>query len=157
MDCSPPGSSVQGGSPGKDTGVGCHAILQGIFPIQGSNLCLLCLLHWQADSLPLAPPGKPRPSLSVCLSIMVLIQSARATFHTGTQSNLTLWSPPQNASFMNHYPCHFPAISYAWICFFISSHWWSLQNSTQIIATMYWVAPCARHPLRDFIYYHFKC
>ena len=36
MDCSPPGSSVHGGSPGKDTGVGCHA-LQGIFPTQGSN------------------------------------------------------------------------------------------------------------------------
>ena len=29
-----------------------------IFPSQGSNWCLLCLLHWQGDSLPLAPPGK---------------------------------------------------------------------------------------------------
>ena len=37
----------------------CHALLQGIFLIQGSNLRLLCLLHWQAGSLPLAPPGKP--------------------------------------------------------------------------------------------------
>ena len=46
-------------SPGRNTGVGCHFLLQGIFPTQGSNLCLLCLLHWQADSLPLAPPGKP--------------------------------------------------------------------------------------------------
>ena len=33
-------------------GVGCHALLRGIFPTQGSNLCLL---HWQVDSL----PGKP--------------------------------------------------------------------------------------------------
>ena len=31
----------------------------GIFPTQGSNPRLLCLLHWQASSLPLAPPGKP--------------------------------------------------------------------------------------------------
>ena len=46
-------------SPGKNTGVSCHALLQGIFLIQGSNLHLLCLLHWQAGSLPLAPPGKP--------------------------------------------------------------------------------------------------
>ena len=30
MDCSPPGSSVPGDSPGKDTGVGCHVLLQGI-------------------------------------------------------------------------------------------------------------------------------
>ena len=58
MDCSPPGSCPWD-SPGKNTGVGCHALLQGIFPIQGSNLCLLCLLHCQVGSLPLAPPGKP--------------------------------------------------------------------------------------------------
>ena len=45
--------------PGKNTGVVCHALLQGIFLTQGVNLHLLCLLHWQADSLPLAPPGKP--------------------------------------------------------------------------------------------------
>ena len=44
-------------SPGKNTGVGCHALLQGIFLTQGLNLCLLCLLHWH--SLPLVPPGKP--------------------------------------------------------------------------------------------------
>ena len=37
MDCSPPGSSVCGDSPGKNTGVGCHALFQGIFPTQGSN------------------------------------------------------------------------------------------------------------------------
>ena len=36
-DCSLSGSSVHGGSPGKDTGVGCHTLLQGIFPTQGSN------------------------------------------------------------------------------------------------------------------------
>ena len=45
-------------SPAKITGVGCHALLQGIFPSQGWNPRLLHLLHWQAGSLPLAPPGK---------------------------------------------------------------------------------------------------
>ena len=45
-------------SPGKNTGVGCHALFQGIFLTQGSNLCLLCLLLWQVGSLPLAPLGK---------------------------------------------------------------------------------------------------
>ena len=50
--CSPPGSSVQGHSPGKNIGVGCHARLQGIFPTQESNPGLLscrqilyCLSH----------------------------------------------------------------------------------------------------------------
>ena len=63
MDCSPPGFTVHGGSSGKDTGVGCHALLQGIFPTQGSNLCLLGLLHWQVGSLPLAPPGNEGPGV----------------------------------------------------------------------------------------------
>ena len=44
VDCSPPRSSLHGDSPGKNTGVGCHALLQGILPSQGSNLRLLCLL-----------------------------------------------------------------------------------------------------------------
>ena len=41
MDCRPPGSSVHGNSSSKNTGVGCHALLQGIFPTQGSNPGLL--------------------------------------------------------------------------------------------------------------------
>ena len=45
-------------SPGKNTGMGRHTLLQGILPTQGSNLCLL---HWQVRSLPLCPNilGKP--------------------------------------------------------------------------------------------------
>ena len=42
---------------GKNTRVGCHALLQGIFLIQGSNLHLSFLLHWQVGSLSLALPG----------------------------------------------------------------------------------------------------
>ena len=49
MDCSPPGSSVHGDSPGKNTGVGHHFLLQGIFPAQGSKLHLVRLLHGQVD------------------------------------------------------------------------------------------------------------
>ena len=43
--------------PGKHIGAGCHFLLQGIFLTQGSYPCLLCLLHWQVGSLPLAPYG----------------------------------------------------------------------------------------------------
>ena len=60
MDCSPPGSSVHGYSPGKNTGVGCHVLLQEILT-QGLNICLLCLLHWQVSSLQPVPPGKSIP------------------------------------------------------------------------------------------------
>ena len=49
---------------GKNTGVGCYFLLQGIFPPQGSNPRLLCLLHWQVDFFfffffTTVPPGKP--------------------------------------------------------------------------------------------------
>ena len=40
VDYRPPGSSVLEDSPGKNTGVDCHALLQGIFPTQGQNLYL---------------------------------------------------------------------------------------------------------------------
>ena len=45
--------------PGKNTGVGCHYLLQGVFPTQRLNPALLHLLHWQADSVPLMPLWKP--------------------------------------------------------------------------------------------------
>ena len=51
MDCSPPGSTVHGISPGKSTELGCRFLLQGIFLTQGLNPCLLRLLYWQAYSL----------------------------------------------------------------------------------------------------------
>ena len=62
MSCSPP-RLYPWGSPGKNAKVCSHFLLQGIFPTQVSNPLLLCLLHWQAGSLPLAPLGKP---LNVC-------------------------------------------------------------------------------------------
>ena len=45
--------------PCKNIGVGCHFLLQGIFPTQGLNPHLLGFLHWQADPLTTPPPGKP--------------------------------------------------------------------------------------------------
>ena len=47
-------------SPGKNTEMGCHALLQGIFPTQGLSPHILRLLHWQAGSLPPVSPGKPK-------------------------------------------------------------------------------------------------
>ena len=46
-------------SPGKNARVGCLFLLQRIFLTQGSNPRLLCLLHWQTDSLPRSHLGSP--------------------------------------------------------------------------------------------------
>ena len=65
--------------PGKNTGVGCHFLLQGIFPTQGSNLCPLYL---QADSLPLSHQGRQgwtaaaAKSLQLCLTLCDPIDSS---------------------------------------------------------------------------------
>ena len=61
MDYSPPRLICPWVSPGKNTGVDCLALLQEIFPTQGSNPHLLGLLHWQVGSVPLAPPRYLRP------------------------------------------------------------------------------------------------
>ena len=56
-DGSPPGSSVRGDSPGKNTGVGRHALLQGIFPIWESNSGLP---HYKRILYRLSHQGSPR-------------------------------------------------------------------------------------------------
>ena len=65
-DCSPPGSSARGDSPGKNTGVGSHPLLQEIFPTQGSNLglphgrqILYHLSHWGSPEQLLPPSRAP--------------------------------------------------------------------------------------------------
>ena len=59
MDCSLSGFSVHGILQARILEWVAMPSLQGIFPTQRLNLHLFCLLHWQAGSLPLAPPGKP--------------------------------------------------------------------------------------------------
>ena len=90
----PPSLLCPWSSLGKNTGVGCHPHLQGIFPTQGLNPCLLCFLHWQAGSLPLAPPGKPK-----WMHILNLIRrNSRLKIQ---KSNLIISSLPDNDNLEN--------------------------------------------------------
>ena len=57
MDCSPPGSCVHGDSPGKNSGVGCHALLQGIS--RSRDWTRVSCISCKADSLPAKSWGKP--------------------------------------------------------------------------------------------------
>ena len=65
MDCSPPGCSVHEASQARILEWGTISFSGGIFLTQGSNPCLVRLLPWQADSLPLArsraPPARKDP------------------------------------------------------------------------------------------------
>ena len=53
--------------------MGYHFLLQGIFPTQGSNLHALCLLHWQADSLPVSHLGSPMLKEDKCVYVLMLL------------------------------------------------------------------------------------
>ena len=72
MDCSPPGPSVHWDSPGKNTGVGCHALLQGIFPTLGSN-----------------------PDLKHCRQILYRLshQGSPSTLESQSNLYLSMWDP----------------------------------------------------------------
>ena len=60
--CNPPESSVHGDSPRKNTGVGCHGLLQGIFPTQVSNPGLL---HFRRILYQLSYQGSPNSELKL--------------------------------------------------------------------------------------------
>ena len=62
VDCSPPGSSVHRDCPGKNTGVGCRALLQEIFAIQGF---ILDLLHCRWILYHLSHQGSPNMYLII--------------------------------------------------------------------------------------------
>ena len=59
--------------PDKNTGVGCHFLLQAIFPSQRLNPYLLHLLHWLADSLPLELPEKLCVCVCACVCVCVCV------------------------------------------------------------------------------------
>ena len=103
MDCSPPGSSVHGDSPDKSTGVDCHALLQGIFPIQGSNpglsYCrwiLYCLNHqgsprileWVAYPFSRGS-SQPRDQTQVFSSLKITTKAHIQSSH----ENIKFWKP----------------------------------------------------------------
>ena len=76
-------------SPGMNTRLGCHFLLQEIFPTQGLNPCILCLLHWQAGSLPLVPSGKPKEEGNMFLIRACLIKGPPKTFKKNF--NISVW------------------------------------------------------------------
>ena len=82
-------------SPGKNTRVGCYALLREIF-----KPCLLCLLYWQVGSLALAPPGPFPISNGSSSHPFSLIQS-----HLGEYSMKLLKFMKTKLCFENKKPC----------------------------------------------------
>ena len=95
-DCSLPGSSIRGDSPGKNVGMGCHALLQGDLPNRGIKPRSPAL---QEDSLLSEPPGKPMNtavgSLSLVQRIFLTQESNRGFLHCRwILYQLSYWGSP---------------------------------------------------------------
>ena len=125
MDCSPPGSSVHGDSPGKNTGVSCYALLQKIFPTQ-NHACLShasCIERWvlyQQHHL-----GSPHFMSHSCFSMNVFKSSCRYSGgHSAPKYSLHL--QPCN----NIHSCYLRPISEKGLssCNQLSNSWYSLKS-----------------------------
>ena len=83
------------GFPGKNTGVGCHSVLQGTFPTQGTNSYLLCLLHWQAYSLLQSHLGNPPAQIfgvnTLSMVRALTFQLLDTTLRRDLRVSVTLW------------------------------------------------------------------
>ena len=119
MGCSLIGSSVHGISqmrilafPGENTGVGCHFLVQGIFPTQGSNPHLL---NWQEESLLLSHEGSPKNRIQNWISVwsqfykngIIPVHQTQAScilHQTWTGDSFLIWYTCFNAILQNHPP-----------------------------------------------------
>ena len=98
MDCSPPGSSVHGDSPGKNTGVGCHALLQVIFPIQGLNPglphCRQILYHLSHQGSPGEREKQSRYAFPLpSASSLLYPETSCTSFHLTSHRPGECWCP----------------------------------------------------------------
>ena len=84
----------------KNTGEDCQALLQRIFPTQGWNPHLLCLLHWQAGSSPLSHQGGPCVDsillliyeyFTLVLDILFIQADLRGLQHRSQARFLSIW------------------------------------------------------------------
>ena len=150
MDCSPPGSCPRD-SPGKNTEVGCYALLQGTFLTQGSNPHLFCLLHWQVDSLPLVPPGKSLNLFSLFLFFFFDLPFSSEIFHLkwlkSTITRIIQYNLQLNLSNVNICPhpyifssTLFPSPHYFLICVSLYCFYFCLSLSVSPLSLLLYVS-----------------
>ena len=101
MDCSLPGSSVHGDSPDKNTGLGCHGLLQGILPTHGLNPGLL---HCRQILYQLSNKGIPKNVLSVQFSSLQSLSRVwllATPWIAACQASLSITNPRSSPKFMS--------------------------------------------------------
>ena len=92
--------------PGKNTRVGCHFLLQRIFLTQESNPRLL---HWQAESLPIVSPGKPRPQWAT-LNNKIYVQTVLRAQHFHCEFSTAFWLRRMQSKMLPKFTLHLPDV-----------------------------------------------
>ena len=104
--------------------MGCHFLLQGIFPTQGSNSHFLCVQYWQVDSLPLG-------------SIYIDIKSACSGGDPGLIPG-SGWSPGEGHGYHSSIPaCRIPRVRHAWVT---DRHIHGAKGTRRLQTTQDWVS-----------------
>ena len=124
VDCSPPGSSVHEDPPGKNTGVGCHALLQGIFLTKKLNWGLL---HCRWILYQLSHLGSPILSLYECFYAFPLeckLYESRNNFIYNymivkSHSRVRLFATPWTVAHQAPSPWDFPGMNTGVGCHFL--------------------------------------
>ena len=124
MDCSVPGSSVYGDSPGKNTGADCHALLQGIFPTQprdGTRVSCSCIARAIVDCgfFTTKPSGKPsRCTCSKAISYGIPSECARMEQTGESYATLSTLVPSRRQDWeveLKHSTFYFQHFGTVWI------------------------------------------
>ena len=151
MDCSLPGSSVHGDSPSKNAGVGCHALLHGIFPTQGLNPgllhCMWILYHLSHQESPRTldwvdysfsrvsswPRNWTRDS---CIAGRFFISGATREAHIYQDIGHQIETIIHIICFLRTrtslFPLHFPSVSMVLLELFYVQVWYSDVTSTSV-------------------------
>ena len=106
-------------SPGKNTGVGCYALLQGIFLIQGSNSLLIYLQHQQAGSLPQHHLGSPKLFCRYLQNDYKIYKERQSTQKSQHNTVKQSWKTP-----LPSFKTQYKAVTVKRICYLFSKWFW---------------------------------
>ena len=140
LGCSPPGSSVHGDSPGKNTGVVCHALLQGIFPTQASHFAGGFFTFWATGE--------------------ALANSSTTGITVSQKASMWLWGLKcvcLGTGFIFHKTMHFTLVHIRYMKFFKACLSFSKVKKSLSFPMLPWMPRSPKTKFNDYWIYFQRC